>query len=440
MKNENGIFSLIQKRVVSKIKEHWKADKNMFLFAFEGIIIALVTNIINNNNNLFATRLGANNFELTLVTSLPQFVGMLVLIPGGILADRMTNKRKMVAISLLCLSSIYMTIGFVPMFGRLKLIAFIGLLAISVGPLTLYNASWQAYFSDVVHIEDRNRVFTLRTKGTFLFNIVTPLATGALLANAVLISNKIKLHQVFFWSAALLLWLQIFVLKKISGGDKQKNEGKSGFKEFRKATFELIGNKRLMCFFGVALFFYMFWQIDWTLYFIGQVEYLKLNEAWLSYVVVGGALVQFLTIGFWSRMNEKYGVRVPIIIGSLALSLFPLCMNFSTSLPVDKGAVVFLVLSTLSNFAFATITLNIPQCLLQVVPEKNKTLSISIYTVLTSLSNAVMPLVGVQLYTALGSNLEALHTTYFIIFIMRIIAASLWIARWWVMRKEPIVL
>lgn len=439
MINEKGTFTQIFKRALSKTKGNWNADRNMFLFAFEGIIIALITNIINNNNNLFATRMEANNFELTLVTSLPQFVGMLVLIPGGILSDRMANKRRMVVISLLCLSTIYMTIGFVPMFGQFRLAAFICLLALSVGPLTLYNASWQAYFSDVVHMEDRNRVFTLRTKGTFLLNIVTPLTTGALLANAVINSDKIKLHQVFFWSSALLLWLQIFVLKKISGGDKQQNKG-NGFKEFKNAAFELIGNKRLMCFFGVALFFYMSWQTDWTLYFIGQVEYLKLNEAWLSYVVVGGAFVQFVTLGFWSRMNEKYGVRVPIIIGSLALSLFPLCMNFATSLPVGKGAVVFLVLNTLSNFAFATITLNIPQCLLQVVPEKNKTLSISIYTVLTSLSNAIMPLVGVQLYTALGSNLEALQTTYYIVFIMRIIAASLWIARWWVMRKEPIVL
>lgn len=138
-------------------------------------------------------------------------------------------------------------------------------------------------------------------------------------------------------------------------------------------------------------------------------------------------------------MNEKYGVRVPIIVGSLVLSIFPLCINYATSLPVGKGAIVFLILNTISNFAFATITLNIPQCLLQVVPEKNKTLSISIYTVLTSLSNAIMPLAGVQLYTALGSNLNALHTTFYIIFIMRIASAVLWTIRWWLMRKEPIL-
>lgn len=438
MTSGKGIFKQFVTRACSKIKDSWYSDRNMYLFAFEGIIITLINSIINNNNNLFATRMEASNFELSLVTSLPQFVGMLVLIPGGILSDRMANKRRMLSISLFCLSFIYMVLGFVPMLGQFRLVAFIGLLALSVGPLTIYNTSWQAYFSDVVCIEDRNRVFTLRTKGTFLFNIITPLATGSLLAHAALNDQKIKLHQMFFWSAALLLFAQIIILMKISGGDKHQNKT-NGFKELKSTTFDLIRNKKFMGFVGVAVLFYMSWQADWTMYYIGQVDYLKLNEAWLSYVVVGGALVQFLTIGFWSRMNEKYGVRVPIIIGSLALSLFPLCMNFATSLPVGKGAVVFLIFNTLSNFAFATIFLNIPQCLLQVVPEKNKTLSISIYTVLTSFSNAIMPMAGVQLYTALGSNLQALHITFYAIFVMRIIATVLWFVRWWLMRKEPIL-
>ncbi len=438
MKSEKGIFKKFVARALNKVRDEWNLDSIMYLFALEGIFITIINNIINNNNNLFATRMEASNFELSLVTSLPQFVGVLVLIPGGILSDRMSNKRRMLIISLISLSSVYLVLGFVPFFGQFRLIAFICLLALAMGPLTIYNASWQAYFSDVVRIEDRNRVFTLRTKGTFLFNTITPLLTGALLARTALNSEKIKLHQMFFWCAAFFIFVQIFILMKISGGDIHPKRT-NGLRELKIAAYDLIHNKKLMGFIGVAIFFYMSWQADWTMYYIGQVDYLKYNEAWLSYVVVGGAVVQFITIGFWSRMNEKFGVRVPIIIGSFALSLFPLCMNYATSLPVGKGAVVFLVLNTLSNFAFASIFLNIPQCLLQVVPEKNKTLSISIYTVMTSFSNAIMPIAGVQLYTALGSDLRALHITFYAIFVMRIIATLLWIIRWWHMRKDPIV-
>ncbi|HOQ00984.1 MAG TPA: hypothetical protein PK604_09240 [Acetivibrio clariflavus] len=83
MKNKKEIFKEYIRRVYIKIKNIWWLDRNMYLFALEGMLITIINNIVSiNNNNLFATRMEANNFELSLVTSLPQFVGMLVLIPG----------------------------------------------------------------------------------------------------------------------------------------------------------------------------------------------------------------------------------------------------------------------------------------------------------------------------------------------------------------------
>ncbi len=72
-------------------------NRILLLFTLEGILITLVNNLVGNNNNLFATRLGASDYELSLVTTLPQIIGMLVLIPGGILTDRMANKREIIS-------------------------------------------------------------------------------------------------------------------------------------------------------------------------------------------------------------------------------------------------------------------------------------------------------------------------------------------------------
>jgi MFS family permease len=223
---------------------------------------------------------------------------------------------------------------------------------------------------------------------------------------------------------------------RISGGNSEPQKGLS-LKEFKSSVIELVHNKRFMVFVGVALFFHITWHADWTLYYLGQVNYLKLNEAWLGYVIVGGAVVQFLTIGFWSRVNERLGVRFSIIIGSIGLSLFPIGIIFATSLPIEIGPLTFLIVNTLLNFAFATIILNILQCLLQVVPKKNKTLSISIYNMLILLSNATVPIAGVQVYNALGGTLQAFHKVFMIIFVLRLIAIALWSLRWWSMRDQP---
>lgn len=410
------------------LKKH-PMNRLLLLFTLEGMLITMVNNLVGNNNNIFATRLGASDIQLSLLTTIPQLVGLAVLIPGGILTDRMKNKRSMVMISLGILTVFYAAIGFVPMLPADRFAVFLVLFAVSVGPMTIYNVSWQAYFSDMVKEKEQNHIMTYRTALTFVIGIVIPLVSGTLLAATDTTGGKLRLHQIYFWIGAALLLIQIVVLSRMKGNaEASVAERRTG--QLKGVLSELLHNKKFLGFVGVAIFFYVTWHVDWTLYFIGQVNYLKLNEAWLSYVNIGNAVVQFITIGFWSRLNDKYGVRFGIIFGNLGLALCPICMIVATSLPLPQGQVTFLIMNTLANITLAAVNLNIVQCLLQVVPENNKTLYISIYTVLVTLSNAFMPLLGVVLYTKLGADLNALQITFRIIFVFRILSSGLWFLRW----------
>lgn len=49
------------------------------------------------------------------------------------------------------------------------------------------------------------------------------------------------------------------------------------------------------------------------------------------------------------------------------------------------------------------------QILLNAAPEKNRSLLIGLFTMMTTLTNSVLPLLGVRLYTALGADLTALY-------------------------------
>ena len=420
-------------KILHKITK--QGNRILLLFALEGMLITLINNLVGNNNNIFATRLGANELQLSLLTTIPQLVGLMVLIPGGILTDRMKNKRNMVMVSLAILTMFYALIGCVPMLSTNRFTAFLILFAASVGPMTIYNVSWQAYFSDMINKEEQNHIMTYRTALTFVIGIIIPLVSGSLLASANTNAGKIRLHQIYFWIGAALLLIQIFVVKQIKGSpNASAAEPRTG--KLKGVLSELLHNKKFLSFVGVAIFFYVTWHVDWTLYFIGQVNYLKLNEAWLSYVNIGNAVVQFITIGFWSRLNHKFGVRFGIIFGNLGLALCPICMIVATGLPLAQGQLAFVIMNTLANITLAAVNLNIMQCLLQVVPENNKTLYISIYTVLVTLSNAFMPLIGVVGYTKLGADLKALQLTFWIIFVVRIISTGRWGLRWWRFRDR----
>jgi MFS family permease len=201
------------------------------------------------------------------------------------------------------------------------------------------------------------------------------------------------------------------------------------FSEFKKGVKSLLHNKPYLLFIGVAIFFYMTWHFDWTLYFIGQVVYLKMNEFQIGLATLGATAAQFLTMRFWSRRNEKHGVVLPVTFGILGLSLCPVAMIVSTSVPVSTAPYIFIPFHAIVSLPLATVTLNMLQCLLQVADEEYRSFSISVYTCLVCLSNAVMPVAGIALYRALGGDKNGLRYTFAIIFVLRIIAACLWLAR-----------
>ena len=419
---------MITFRLRSLLRNYAYLERPIKLYAVEGILIAFVVNLIVNNNNLYASRLGANDFQLGLVNLLPQLVNMLVLLPGALLTDSLKTKRMMVILSISLTGILYVAIGFAPIF-RLGLAAFIWLLALSSGTMIIYNLSWQSFFPDVIPIEKRNNTLTIKTSIAMFISIITPLISGGILTWLSTNELKIIAHQCFFFIGAILIAFQVNVLKRMSSVNASETAS-GGFKELKAACVNLIRNKAFVFFASVAWFFYLTWHIDWTVYFIGQVQYLKLNEMQLGIVIAAGTLAQFLTLRFWSRMNERKGVVYTLTFGLFGLALVPISMITATSLPASVNKPLFVLFHVIANLASATIQLNPFQCLLEVLDDKYITISISLFTVLTCLSNAVMPFTGVIIYRAFGGDLKALHNMLWLVFALRILAGFLWLYRW----------
>ncbi len=424
-------------KAVFSLRGKSEKERNIMLFAIEGIIYNLILYLsYNTNNNLYAQRLGANAFQLTFVSLLPNLIGVVVLIPSGIFADRMTNKRKMVIIAMMTMFSSLLLQACSPFFGDGRLAAFFIFLAFMGGAIAIYNSNWQAYFADVMPEDTRNRALSIKNRLIFIVGIVTPLMTGAILSSFVENESKIIVHQVFLFLSAGFALFQIFILGKVSGGEVTPRQ-KSSIKQTLITIKGLMKNKPFVIFVLIALFFYMSWHMDWTLYYLSQVQYLGANEAWLSYINISSALVQFIMIGFWSRFNERFGVRAGFIFGAAGLLISPFVVNVSVMVPAQYGLVTFIIIHAISNIPFALINLNSIQCLLQVIDPNNKALSVALYTILITLSNAIMPMVGVTLYTHLGENLQALMNTYWIILGIRVVTTLLVTGRWWMLRNQP---
>jgi len=422
---------------VTRVKNFAVSNPVAMRYAMDGLFAALAVNIASNNNNLFAIRLGADDYQLSLVQFLPQIFTMLILIPGGIFAGSLHNKRRIIIGALVISAVGYLLCALSPFFKfanngseivpEYSIYFFIVFLALAVGAMATYNISWQSFLPEVVEIHERNRVLTMRSHMDVFISMPLPLLVGTILLHTQG-RGKITVHQCFYFFAALSLVLAALNYRKIKAVRHVEPKSVS-FYEIKRAVKSVLHNKQYLLFIAVALFFYMTWHFDWTLYFLGQFNYLKMNEFQIGLTTLGATVVQFLTMRFWSRVNEKHGVVLPVAFGIIGLSLCPVAMIISLSLPVSIAPYVFLTLHAIASLPLATTTLNMIQCLLQVTDEEYRSFSISVYTCLVCLSNAVMPVAGVALYRALGGGRDGLRLAFAIIFALRIIALFLWILR-----------
>jgi MFS family permease len=407
-------------------------------YAVDGLLAALAVNIGANNNYFFALRLGAGDYQLSLVQFLPQIFTMLILIPGGLFTGSLYNKRRMIIGALIAGAFGFLLCALSPYFKlttykndtvpEYSIYFFLAFLSLSAGAVATYNLSWQSFFPEVVDIQERNRVLTMRTHMDVFISIPLPLLVGTVLLRVTSNREKIFVHQCFYLCAVLVLVLAAINYHRIVAV-RQAVPKRVSFYEIKKAAKNILHNKKFLLFIAIAIFFYMTLHFDWTLYFIGQVNYLKMNEFQIGLTTLSATAAQFLTMRFWSRINVKRGVEFPVTFGIAGLSLCPAAMITAVSLPASVAPYIFLVIHTIASLPLATITLNMIQCLLLVVDDEYRSFSISVYTCIVCLSNAVMPVAGVALYRALGGDRNGLRYTFAIIFILRIIAAFLWLLR-----------
>ncbi len=409
---------------------------NTKIFALEGILYTLIITLANNNNNLYASRLGATASDLGLIASLPPIVGMLSLIPLAVLTDRMQNKKPMVMLSAVGLGFMYVLVGMLAFLDNARVPFLILLLVLVNIPMSLYNSSWQAFFSDVVRPCDRNASYSFRTKMNTAVGIFIPLIAGGILA-AASGSGKIFVHQIYYWLSFPIALGQVLCLKRVQGGTVHKTSTLK-LSDVRNSAGKLFRSRTFLGFLAVALLVYCGWEMDWSLYFLAQFRYLAMNEAEISLITVFCAVTQFVTIGLWSRLIQKKGIRFVFVIGAGGFAFCSCFLVLSLVVPPTPGLILYYILQSIGSSAYSAFLISVFQCLLEAIPHENRTLSISIYNTVILLSNTIMPYLGVSVYKVLGESRNAMILSIAIIGAVRIIATLAALFRWYRLRGKEV--
>ena len=356
-------------------------------------------------------------YQIGIIQMVPNIVACAALLPLGILADRLKSTKTIPMLTLLVMCAGYAFLGSVPALGERRMELFFVSLAFTAGALAIYNAQWQAMFGAAVSLRQRNDVYAFRNQFMFVIGILAPVICGILMGRCHTADGKLLVLRSFFYLCAVCVLLQAAAIKKIPV--EQQEEGKApaeaGKASSRFSVSDLLEaitsvgkNKALRWFFVPVVFFYITWQLDWSMWYLGQVKYCKMSEMTLSICNGVFNIGQLAAVGMIAKVVRKKSPDFALIFAGIGLCFCPVIMILVPHLPLAYRGVTFIVLMTVLNAPQCAVALCTVQILLNAAPEKNRSLLISLFTMMTTLTNSVLPLLGVRLYTALGADLTAL--------------------------------
>ena len=402
-------------------------NRTLLLFGVEGTLYQFSQSVNNFGNCLYATRMGASDTQICLVQMIPNLIAVILLLPVGMLSDRLKKSRTVPAACLLIMGIMYFFYASVPLMGSLKLSLFFVFLGMTVGGCVLYNAQWQNFFGDVTPPDSRNAVFTFRSRIMFLIGIVIPLLCGFAMAAQTAEESKTMILRIFYYICGAFILLQFFIIRKIPCSDRTENDEKqakfSPILIYRTAR-EAFEGKYFKRFFLTGVLFFVSWQMDWSMWYIEETQYALMNEAHLSIINAVGSISSMLVIGFFSKMIEKrspYFTMIVVQVGYV-IGIFTAMLAISPLFPDGIKPYAFIIGSIAPTAIECSYNLCLVQIMLSSVPHKNRSLIISLYTLVTTLTNAFVPYLGVHLYKFFGSDLGAVYKFNTIVFIMRVCA------------------
>lgn len=418
-------------------------NRTLILFGIEGLLFQFVMSLSGVNGfgtNLYATNLGATDSQIGMVQLVANLTAVVLLLPMGIISDRLKNSKTMPIATMIFLGVMYFFYGTVPVMGDQRMTFFFIFVSLTAGVLAIYNAIWQAFFGDVTPLADRNRVYAFRNRFVFLISTIAPVLCGTILTAMPDSESKLAVLRVFFYLCGVLNLVNAFVLSRIKGGRRTPEMlaaiPKFSFSSFGEVFRTLLHDRGFMIYFVCIMFFYMGWHLDWSMWYIGQTQYVGLTEAQLSFFTAACSVFQLLTLGIFVKLNEKKSVHFSFIFCVLSLTLCPATMLLSGICPANIRPTVFLIVGTIVCIPQCASNLCLVQMLLDVTPEKNRSLIVSLNMAFVTLSNGVMPYLGVEIYNALGADYNAFMLFNTIAFVWRAIALVIFVLRYFRFRAQ----
>ncbi|EKN70814.1 major facilitator superfamily protein [Neobacillus bataviensis LMG 21833] len=379
---------------------------------YHGMVSIVAVNLAGNFFPIFAIAiLGASNYQVGLISSLPPLVALVMTIPAAILLNRLEQQKKTVALSVFWARIMFLLLaGVVFVHSSYQAWAFLIIVAIMNIPGTISTIGWQTLISGMIKEDRRGTFFSDRNRLLTIVGMITTLIIGILMKKH---TEDAAAYQVLFIIAFLFGLMEVFFLLK----HKEKTESKPDNKKKNSSMdWSIFKDKGYKWFLITALCFNFSWQMAWGLFNIYNVKYAHATILWISIFSVANQLVQIFSFPLWKKFAEEKSNTLMLVWVAAGMATAPFLTVLSTNL-------VYLTLVQMtSGFFVSGTTLLLFNLLLEKSPMEKRTYCITTYNVLLSFVAFIAPQIGIWLLEVTG-----METSMGINSLLRFISASVFL-------------
>lgn len=397
-------------------------DSNIKNNIYNGIAFSISINLVKPYFAKFAERMGASDYHFALLNSLPALLSIFAFLPGALMIEAARSKTKITSKFLLAQKLVYLIIVAVPFITKVyQPLLFVLLIGLMNFPGSVAIMGYQSSIGDIFRPEHRGRAMSLRNRYSDCCRLIITFISGQVLTLVPKTpKDTIFLYQIFFVVAFIFGVIEIITLLKFRQEKEETKQLSKGeyFQNFIHTIKEIPTRKKYISFLACSLLFHFGWQMGWPLFSIYTIKNLGANESWISVIVIASGASSILTTTLWAKLADKIGNSLALAIATLGMSITPILYTFASSLTY---LVAFNIIVGISVAGTILILFNL---LLEVTPDKNRTVYIAIYNIAINTSATIAPLFSVWL-----KDMTSIYYALIVVSIIRITGSSAFFVR-----------
>ncbi len=344
---------------------------------------------------VFLVRLGAENWQVGLYTSLPALLTTVFLLPAGALAARMDDLVKAVNWSRIVFRGIIGLFAFVPLLpSSLAPYAVVLGRTLTALPMAMLNVTMTPVLGLVIEPARRMQVISRRMAVRSLAMSVVGLLAGFWLDRASYPLN----YQLLFVSGVVGCLMGVAVLSHLRVPENRVGGGAAA--PPRIGLREVVALLKRDRVFGSYLMASLVLRLGLALVTavmpVFQVRTLGTSDAWIGVLLTVQSVVQMVAFILLGALLRQRRYRNKLWLASLGIALVPLTAGMAVT------PAMLLIPSVFTGFFMAGLTVYLTNVLLDCSPDEKRPLYAALNASVTQVTTFAAPMLGSLLADVVG--------------------------------------